>query len=341
MAVIVPCPERPPPNTPPQRGARFAARTAPTPAAAAAAAERHREGTGAGASLTRQCGPARSAGLRGLAGAGEPGPASVVRCADGRQSLDRRSDRGRPAVPRVAQVVEHRTGGDRRLGRRDGPADSAGHHCGPARGGRSAASPAICRNTLPPRSASPPRGGSPGTGGRSTRWTCTRSHPSWRRLSITAQYLTDPTAPVVLPTPAYMPFLTVPELIGRELITVPMRQTGRRYELDLDGDRRRAAPGALFVLTNPHNPTGRVFSPGNCRRWPRWCRHAGATVFADEIHAPLVYPGRTHRRSRPSAGDGRPDRHRHVGVQGLEHPRPGLRAADPVRATRPAIGGPR
>jgi bifunctional pyridoxal-dependent enzyme with beta-cystathionase and maltose regulon repressor activities len=113
-------------------------------------------------------------------------------------------------------------------------------------------------------------------------------------LRIVIERLTDPTAPVVLPVPAYMPFLTVPGLSGRELRTVPMRIVGDRYQLDLPAIAAALTPGALFVLTNPHNPTGRVFTADELLSLADVVDDAGATVFADEIHAPLVYPGGIH-----------------------------------------------
>jgi bifunctional pyridoxal-dependent enzyme with beta-cystathionase and maltose regulon repressor activities len=118
-------------------------------------------------------------------------------------------------------------------------------------------------------------------------------------LRIVIDQLTDPTAPVVLPLPAYMPFLSVPGLSGRELRTVPMRVAGDRYELDLPAIAAALTPGALFILTNPHNPAGRVFSVDELLALADVVDEAGAVVFADEIHAPLVYPGHTHR---PYAG---------------------------------------
>ncbi len=114
-------------------------------------------------------------------------------------------------------------------------------------------------------------------------------------LRVVLNHLSDPTGPVVLPTPAYMPFLTVPQLSGRELITVPMRLDGDRWELDLEAIRGVLRPGALLLLTNPHNPTGRVFTEDELLAVADLVADADATVFADEIHAPLVYPGHTFR----------------------------------------------
>lgn len=113
------------------------------------------------------------------------------------------------------------------------------------------------------------------------------------RLAV--DHLVDARAPIVLPTPAYMPFLVVPGLTGRELVTVPMRLDGNRYSFDLAAIAAALRPGALFVLTNPHNPTGRVFSPAELLALAEVIDDAGALVFADEIHAPLIYPGHAHQ----------------------------------------------
>ena len=118
-------------------------------------------------------------------------------------------------------------------------------------------------------------------------------------LRIVLDNFVDLRAPVVLPTPAYMPFLTVPRLSGRELITVPMLVDGDGYSLDLPGIAAALRPGALLVLTNPHNPTGRVLTAAELFDVAQVVQDTGAMVFADEIHAPLVFPGHVHH---PYAG---------------------------------------
>ena len=118
-------------------------------------------------------------------------------------------------------------------------------------------------------------------------------------LEVVLGHLSEPDAPVVLPVPAYMPFLTVPGLSGRRLITVPMALHENRYSLDLPAIAAALRPGAVFLLTNPHNPTGRVFSIDELLALSEVIEDAGALVFADEIHAPLIYPGAVHR---PYAG---------------------------------------
>ena len=115
-------------------------------------------------------------------------------------------------------------------------------------------------------------------------------------LQAAVERFTPPGSPVVLPTPAYMPFLTVPGALGRELIQVPMVERGGRMGYDLDGIAAAFDSGArLFVHVNPHNPLGRVFDTEEQLALAEVVSAAGARVFSDEIHAPLVYPGAVHR----------------------------------------------
>jgi cystathionine beta-lyase len=109
-----------------------------------------------------------------------------------------------------------------------------------------------------------------------------------------------PGSPVILPTPAYMPFVTLPGLIGREVIQVPMAAApDGRLTLDLDGiDAAFRAGGHLLVLVNPCNPVGRVYAPGELAAVAALVGRHGGRVFADEIHAPLVYPSAVPPGSR-------------------------------------------
>jgi cysteine-S-conjugate beta-lyase len=109
-------------------------------------------------------------------------------------------------------------------------------------------------------------------------------------------HLSRPGSPIILPTPAYMPFLTRPGGLGRKVIQVPMlRDAGGRYTYDLDAlDAAFRAGGDLLVLCNPHNPIGRVLEPDEMLAVAEVVDRHGGRVFSDEIHAPLVYPGHRH-----------------------------------------------
>jgi cysteine-S-conjugate beta-lyase len=104
-----------------------------------------------------------------------------------------------------------------------------------------------------------------------------------------------PGSPVILPTPAYMPFLTVPPHLGREIIQVPMVTRDGRPALDLDGiDAAFRQGGHLLILCNPCNPVGRVYTRDELAGVADVVHRNNGRVFADEIHAPLIYPDGSH-----------------------------------------------
>jgi cystathionine beta-lyase len=114
-------------------------------------------------------------------------------------------------------------------------------------------------------------------------------------LAAAITVFSRPGSPVILPTPAYMPFLTVPGTLDREIIQVPMATGAGRYVLDLDGiDAAFKRGGHLLILCNPCNPVGRVYSRDELTAVAAVVEANGGRVFADEIHAPLLYPGGTH-----------------------------------------------
>ena len=116
-----------------------------------------------------------------------------------------------------------------------------------------------------------------------------------KALEIAITHFSRPGSPVILPTPAYMPLLKVPGFLGREIIQVRMRDDDGFFTLDLDAiDDAFRAGGHLLIFCNPYNPLGRVFTGHEIARLTDVVDSRGGRVFADEIHAPLVYPGMRH-----------------------------------------------
>src|SRR5690625_4025211 len=114
-------------------------------------------------------------------------------------------------------------------------------------------------------------------------------------LIAVINHFTTPGSPVIVPTPAYMPFLTVGEVVGREIVQVPLVHDGDRYVYDLDAlSRAFTVPGQLLVLCNPHNPIGRVLEAEELRAIAEVVEAHGGVVYSDEIHAPITYPGHDH-----------------------------------------------
>ncbi|UOQ56254.1 aminotransferase class I/II-fold pyridoxal phosphate-dependent enzyme [Leucobacter allii] len=101
--------------------------------------------------------------------------------------------------------------------------------------------------------------------------------------------------PIIVPTPAYMPFVSVPQLIGRPVIEVPMIREAAGWRYDLDGLRAAFGRGArLLVLCNPHNPIGKVADGAELAELERLVDECGGMVFADEIHAPIMLGDEPH-----------------------------------------------
>ncbi len=114
-------------------------------------------------------------------------------------------------------------------------------------------------------------------------------------LEVTLTHFAPKGGKVIVPTPAYMPFLFVPEFHGREIVQVPMLEHDGRYTYDLDAiDRAFADGGEVLIICNPHNPIGRVLTREEMLAVSEVVDRHGGRVFSDEIHAPLIYEGHTH-----------------------------------------------
>ncbi|WP_310529495.1 aminotransferase class I/II-fold pyridoxal phosphate-dependent enzyme [Nocardioides sp.] len=102
-------------------------------------------------------------------------------------------------------------------------------------------------------------------------------------------------APVVMPVPAYSPQLEVAEVTGRKRVDLVVDADADRAGIDLGALAGALADGArTLILTQPHNPWGRVFTRGELEGIRDVVVHHGARVISDEIHAPLVLPGAEH-----------------------------------------------
>jgi len=106
-----------------------------------------------------------------------------------------------------------------------------------------------------------------------------------------------PSAGIVINPPVYPPFFFRIKLAGYRVVEAALaRDAGGRYDLDLDSlDQALAQDGvAAYLLCNPHNPTGRVWSHDQLVAVADLCAERDVTLLVDEIHAPLVLPGAKH-----------------------------------------------
>lgn len=100
----------------------------------------------------------------------------------------------------------------------------------------------------------------------------------------------EPGSPIVLPTPAYMPFFEVVNVVGRPMVEVPLLEHDGYRTLDLDGIDAAFAGGAgSLILCQPYNPLGRRFTAEELAGVAEVVGRHEARVVSDEIHASLTY----------------------------------------------------
>ncbi|SEQ18836.1 cystathione beta-lyase [Lentzea xinjiangensis] len=95
-------------------------------------------------------------------------------------------------------------------------------------------------------------------------------------------------APVVVNCPVYPPFYQFVTSLGRTVVEAPLDASFRIDLAALEAAFARAGRGAVYLLCNPHNPTGTVHTAAELEGATRLARAHGVRVVADEIHAPLT-----------------------------------------------------
>ncbi len=94
---------------------------------------------------------------------------------------------------------------------------------------------------------------------------------------------------VMTAVPVYPPFLSAPGNCRRRLIKVPLRQQENRWCFDFERlENAITRDTRLFILCNPHNPVGRVFTRDELARLAAICEKHNIIICSDEIHCGLL-----------------------------------------------------
>ncbi len=108
-------------------------------------------------------------------------------------------------------------------------------------------------------------------------------------LNVMCRSMGKDTDEVISAVPVYPPFLSAPELGQKRLITTPLVQEGGRDVFDFDlFEAALTKRTGLFLLCNPHNPVGRVFTREELVRLTEICEKRDVVICSDEIHCDLV-----------------------------------------------------
>lgn len=102
---------------------------------------------------------------------------------------------------------------------------------------------------------------------------------------------------VLTHVPVYPPFLTAPRFSERSLKTFDMILQQDRWLPDLEQMAQTIDEKTkLFLLCNPHNPTGRILTEEELLAMAELCLKHNVVICSDEIHCDLLLePGCRHR----------------------------------------------
>jgi cystathionine beta-lyase len=111
-----------------------------------------------------------------------------------------------------------------------------------------------------------------------------------------AHAVTQPGDGYLVQTPTYGPFFGVEKNVGlsQQEMELTLNADGS-YSIDLDAFEAAIEPETrIFMLCNPQNPTGRVFTKAELEGMAEICLRHNVIICSDEIHNDLVFNGHKH-----------------------------------------------
>ncbi|WP_201587409.1 MalY/PatB family protein [Psychrobacter jeotgali] len=112
-------------------------------------------------------------------------------------------------------------------------------------------------------------------------------------LALMMHIFTEAGEAVLVNDPIYTPFMTKVEQNNRTLVTSPLKEVDGKYQLDLDDIEAKIVEHKvkLYLLCNPHNPGGRVWTVGELEALLLLCKKHEVAIVSDEIHQDLTLSG--------------------------------------------------
>ena len=108
-------------------------------------------------------------------------------------------------------------------------------------------------------------------------------------LSMIAQAIGEPGAKIMTCTPIYPPFMGVHHDADKKCITVPHIEIDGQWVFDWEAMEAAVTPDtAMFLLSNPQNPLGRVFTREELEELALFCDRHEMVLVSDEIHCDLI-----------------------------------------------------
>ncbi|WP_026576252.1 MalY/PatB family protein [Bacillus sp. UNC438CL73TsuS30] len=115
-------------------------------------------------------------------------------------------------------------------------------------------------------------------------------------LNIAVRAFTDPGDGIIIQRPVYPPFTAAIEANHREVQNNALKpEADGYYQIDFEDfeEKAKQEKTKMFILCNPHNPTGRIFNQEELQRLADICERHNVLIVADEIHGDLVRSNQT------------------------------------------------
>ncbi|WP_163536590.1 MalY/PatB family protein [Gracilibacillus sp. YIM 98692] len=114
-------------------------------------------------------------------------------------------------------------------------------------------------------------------------------------IHMAIQSFTNKGDKVLIQTPVYPPFYDIIKKHERTLVTNPLQLNDQKYEIDFEDLEEKLKQGVkAFILCNPHNPVGRVWTKEELQHIITLCKKYEVLIISDEIHADIVYKPHQH-----------------------------------------------
>lgn len=99
---------------------------------------------------------------------------------------------------------------------------------------------------------------------------------------------------VLIQTPVYSEFYDMTEFAGRKVVENQLVKRDGSWTVDWADFEAKLDQADLFLLCNPHNPLGIVWTEEALRRMMELCLKHHVLVMSDEIHSDLIFHGKKH-----------------------------------------------
>lgn len=114
-------------------------------------------------------------------------------------------------------------------------------------------------------------------------------------LALAIQAFTEKGDKVMIQQPVYPPFILAVQNNQRTLVNSPLRLVNGNYQIDFEQFEKNVEGCKLFILCNPHNPGGRVWTSEEMERIADICYRNNVFVISDEIHSDLTLSPYKHQ----------------------------------------------